>query len=343
MADFYSSIPSVLRSYVIENVQLGREICKGINSTILEAQWEGTTVAVKQIHLGILNEQEQERIKGKFLIECDQSNRLRHSNIVRFLGLYLPPQAKIPSVVMEYHQFTLDNLLEQNSTILLEIKMSFLHQIGLGLRYLHARVPSIVRGNLTSKSILISRGMEVKIADLGTTRFFDPVRRFGKISGNSKDINDFMAPEKLANNPNIQYGKESDIFSFGCVILHTLSHQWPKPLPLSSYCIQSEKERRTQYFGEIPKEVENVMLPLTESCLENLPFDRPTVSKVCDHLLPLVVNTLPDNLLQVQRMLHDAKCQLDSQAKEICDKEAEIQSLKSMPQTTDSLQSSKKV
>ena len=42
-------------------------------------------------------------------------------------------------------------------------------------------------------------------------------------------------------------------------------------------------------------------------------------------------------------MLHDAKCQLESQASIIRQKESEIESLRSMPQTAVSHQSSKKV
>jgi len=330
-SDTISSIPSLLRSCILKKVQLGSQIGKGNNSTILEGKWEGTVVAVKQIHIGHLTQQEQEITRSKFLMECDRSNRLRHANIVRFLGIYLPFEAQMPSVVMERLLCTLNNLLEQNNSVPLEMKASILHQVGSGIQYLHSRVPSIFRGNLTSKNILISKGMEAKISDFGTIRFFN--YNFVPVFGASEN-QDFMAPEILANNPNINYGKESDIFSFGCIMLHTLSHQWPKPLPLEDNNIQSEKERRTQYFSSVPKDVENVIVPLIGSCLENLPFDRPTANEVCNCLEILadtIPHTLPDNLLQAQMMLHNVKCQLESQANVIRNKEAEIQSLRSMP------------
>ena len=38
-----------------------------------------------------------------------------------------------------------------------------------------------------------------------------------------------MAPEALGH-VNIHYSKELDIFPLGCVMFHTLSHQWPTPL-----------------------------------------------------------------------------------------------------------------
>ena len=34
----------------------------------------------------------------------------------------------------------------------------------------------------------------------------------------------FMPPEALED---VRYGDELDVFSFGCVMLHTLSHKWP--------------------------------------------------------------------------------------------------------------------
>jgi len=47
----YSSIPSLLRSCIIKKLQLGNQISKGNNSTILEGKWEGSVVAVKQVHI----------------------------------------------------------------------------------------------------------------------------------------------------------------------------------------------------------------------------------------------------------------------------------------------------
>jgi len=100
------------------------------------------------------------------------------ANIVRFFGIYLAPGVTMPSFVMERLQGSLYDLLKQNPTtwpivknpthIPVEIKLSILHQIGLGLRYLHSRVPPIVCGKLSSKKVLISKGVEAKIACIGT-------------------------------------------------------------------------------------------------------------------------------------------------------------------------------
>ena len=335
MADI-DTIPSSLRSCIITDIQLGRVIGGGAYGRILEAKWEGSVVAVKQIHTIFeeVNAQEFEILRNKFLMECDRSNRLRHPNIVRFFGIYFPPGARLPNLVMERLHCSLNHLLERNSVIHLDIKTSILHQIGLGLRYLHTRVPPIIHRDLSSNNILISKGMEAKIADLGTIRLLDRPNRNSPMSI-APGTQDFMPPEVLVNDPDIKYGKELDVFSFGCIMLHTFSQQWPTP---SQHVVtnpvkhkRSEIERRAQYLDKVHKVVEDVMVPLIVSCLENFPFDRPTIMEVCDQLETLVVNreqSIPDNLLQAQLMLQEAQSQVERQATELHDKDVEMEALR---------------
>ena len=337
MADF-DNVPSSLRSSIITDIELGRVIGGGAHGRILEAKWEGSVVAVKQIHsiFEEVNAQEFEILRNKFLMECDRSNRLRHPNIVRFFGIYFLPGGRIPNLVMERLHCGLNHLLERNPVIHLNIKTSILHQIGLGLRYLHTRVPSIIHRDLSSNNVLISKGMEAKIADLGTIRLLNPNRN--SPMSMAPGTQDFMPPEVLVNDPDMTYGKELDVFSFGCVMLHTFSQQWPTPSqhvvtdPVERKLIaRSEVERRAQYLDKVHKVVENVMVPLIVSCLENLPFDRPTIMEVCDQLETLVVNreqSLPDNLLQAQLMLQEAQSEVERQTSELHDKDVEMEALR---------------
>ena len=257
MADF-DNVPSSLRSSIITDIQLGRVIGGGAHERILEAKWEGSVVAVKQIHTIFeeVNAQEFEIRRNKFLMECDRSNRLRHPNIVRFFGIYFPLGGRIPNLVMERLHCSLNHLLERNPVIHLDIKTSILHQIGLGLRYLHTRAPSIIHRDLSSNNVLISKGMEAKIADLGTIRLLDPNRN--SPMSMAPGTQDFMPPEVLVNDPDMKYGKELDVFSFGCVMLHTFSQQWPTPSqhvvtdPVERKLItRSEVERHAQYLDKV--------------------------------------------------------------------------------------------
>ena len=103
---------------------------------------------------------------------------------------------------------------------------------------------------------------------------------------------DFMPPEALVDVTNILYGKELDVFSFGCVMLHTLSHQWPTPSqaviinPETGIITggRSESQRCNQYLERIDRNRSDVLIPLIESCLSNLPKNRPSIVRVCDQL-----------------------------------------------------------
>ena len=299
MASGNDDIPIALRDFVLDNIRIGNQIGRGANGRILEAKWEGTVVAVKEIHSIFMNEVgdlEFQSFKRSFLRECEQSSQLRHPNIVRFFGIYHPPGARVPSLVMERLHCSLSSLLENNPVVPIGTKVSIIKDVALGLRYLHTRDPPIIHRDLSSNNVLLSKGMEGKIGDLGTARLVDP-RRQSKMTKAPGTV-DFMPPEALENVENIGYGKELDVFSFGCVMLHTLSHQWPTPSqaviinPETGLVTggRTESERRSQYFERIDRSRSDVLIPLIESCLSNLPKNRPSIVRVCDRLEGQLVN-----------------------------------------------------
>ena len=285
---------TIVRDWVIDDIRIDKQIGRGANGRIFEAKWEGSVVAVKEIHSIFMNElsdREFQSFKRSFLRQCEQSSRLRHPNIVRFFGIYYPPGARVPSLVMERLHCGLASLLEDNPVVPIGTKHSIIKDVALGLRYLHTRDPPIIHRNLSSNNVLLSREMVGKIGGLCTARLVDPKRqsRMTKAPGTV----DFMPPEALED-INIRYGKELDVFSFGCVMLHTLSHQWPTPSqagiiynPGTGLVTgQTEVERRSQYFKRIDRSRSNVLIPLIEGCLSNLPNNRPSIVRVCDQLEP---------------------------------------------------------
>ena len=126
--------------------------------------------------------------------------------------------------------------------------------------------------------------MEGKIGDLGTARLVD-LRRQSRMT-QTPGTSCFMPPEALAEDgTNICYGKELDVYSFGCVMLHALSHQWPTPSqavvinPDTGLVTgRTEVERRSQYFERIDRSRSDVLIPLIESCLSNLPKNRQAIN-----------------------------------------------------------------
>ena len=313
-----------LRNFVIDNITIGNQIGRGANGRILEAKWEGIVVAVKEIHSIFMNEVsdlEFQSFKRSFLRECEQSSRLRHPNIVRFFGIYHPPGARVPSLVMERLHCSLTSLLENNPVVPIGTKIWIIKDVALGLRYLHTRNPPIIHRDLSSNNVLLSKGMEGKIGDLGTARLVDP-RRQSRMTTAPGTLH-FMPPEALADVTNIRYGKELDVFSLGCVMLHTLSHEWPTPSqaviinPDTGLVTgRTEVERRSHYFERIDRSRSDVLIPLIESCLSNVPKNRPSIVRVCDQLEGQLVdnerassNELTVSTLQQEIQQKDAEIQ----------------------------------
>ena len=312
--------------YIIKEILITGQIAKGENANILEAKWEGLTVAVKDMRWifdRILSAQEQ-KLKDHFLRECRLSSRIRHPNVVRFLGVHFPSDTSIPYMVFERLHCNLNDLLERHPVIPLEIKLRILYGIGLALRYLHTRDPPIIHKDLTSENVLLSEGIEVKITDLCTARLV-PSNCYTRTSHSL----DFLPPMDASNNET-EMRKENNVFSFGCIMIHTFSQQWPTPSQAlvtsndpdeqTMADSSSELDRRIQYINKVPNTIKDVVLPLIASCLENDPIDQPTAEEVCDQLETLVVNrkcTLPDNLLEAHLVLQEARQKVEQQTAEL--------------------------
>ena len=332
--DHYDNLPSALQDSVIKNIQIGGQIGRGANGKILEAKWEGIVVAVKEIHSIFMNEVsdlEFQALKRSFLRECEQSSRLRHPNIVRFFGIYHSPGARLPSLVMERLNCSLTNFLEETPPGIsgTDTKISIIKDVALGLRYLHSHNSPIIHRDLSSNNVLLSEAMEGKIGDLGTVRLVD-AKRQSKMT-KAPGTWDFMPPEALEDAINIRYGKELDVFSFGCVMLHTLSGEWPTPSqaviinPDTGVITggRSEVERRSKHFEKIADRSKlGALISMVESCLSNLPKNRPTIVSVCDQL----ENEILESQLTVPALQQIQQKNAELQG-EILRKDIEIQAL----------------
>ncbi|XP_065900964.1 uncharacterized protein [Dysidea avara] len=225
--------------------------------------------------------------------ECVRSGRLSHPNIVKFIGLHYPVGASIPRLVLEWLHCSLTCRLEGNDHCHQPInfieKLSIFVHIARGLEYLHSQCPPIVHCDLTSDNILLSEKV-AKIGSLGLVRIVDPESRSQIIR--APGTRDFMPPEVLSDQP--QYETEVDVFSFGCVMLHTLSNRWPTPSESvgtdPQMREQSEVERRQQYLdmlaydGSVENDQLEMLLYVIQDCLSDLPVDRPKIFGILEYL-----------------------------------------------------------
>ena len=80
--DLHSGLLPSLRDWVIDNIQLGRQIGRGANGRILTAKWEGTEVAVKEIHSIFMNEVSEPEFR--------RLNKVFYENVSKVVDYVIP-------------------------------------------------------------------------------------------------------------------------------------------------------------------------------------------------------------------------------------------------------------
>ena len=271
------------------------ELGRGAYGRVYTVKYCQTPCAAKEIHSILVEgvgQVEMQHTIESFMSECLQCSRLRHPNVIQFLGVYYPNKAgganrmRLPVMVMEMMADSLTSFVEKHEKIPGHIKYSIVYDVSLGLCYLHNHDPPIVHRDLSPNNILLTAHYVAKISDLGVAKVIkaDSRKTMTTAPGNV----DFMPLEALANNP--VYGPPVDVFSFAGIILHTFNQQWPRPTESIQFnpktrkrVALSEVERRQQYLDKMTGEATELR-PLVEECLDDDPAVRPTIAAVCGRI-----------------------------------------------------------
>ena len=261
----------------------GRVLGSGGFGSVIEVDWNGTVCAAKQLHGAVLESVSPEDVEGvmrSFQHECRTWAKLRHPNIVQFLGIFYSENSSIPWLVLEKLNTSLRVFLDQQAKgdFMLTHKVAVLDQIAQALSYLHSHHPPLVHHDLTTNNILLSeRTYTAKITDFGMTRGLTSSSSFLRTS-TVKGTMAFLAPEMFLQPP--KYNEKLDVFSFGNIVLHTITHKWPEPLPSTQYndgilVALNEFQRRQGYLKFFTAQENSLFQVLIQQCLRNIPEQRP--------------------------------------------------------------------
>ncbi|KAJ6317364.1 hypothetical protein OIU76_012993 [Salix suchowensis] len=265
-----------------DELLLKNKIGSGSFGTVYHADWRGSDVAVK-----ILEEQEfhAERFEG-FLSEVAIMKRLRHPNIVLFMGAVTQPPNL--SIVMEYlSRGSLNKLLHMPDAALIldeRRRLNMAYDAAKGMNYLHQFRPPIVHRDLKSLNLLVDSTYTVKICDFGLSR--SKAKTYIS-STNATGTPEWMAPEVLRNE---RSNEKSDVYSFGVILweLMTLQHPWRN-------LKQAQIIAAVGFMGqrlEIPSTVNPSVAALINACLDNDPSKRPPFSYIMENLQELIHNSI---------------------------------------------------
>jgi serine/threonine protein kinase len=209
-------------------------------------------------------------------------DKLRHPNLVSFLGITQSPDSVFPVLLMEYLPTTVHRFLspaKAEQSIPLGLKISILQNVACGLAYLHIQSPPISHGHLSAKKVLLSSGAVAKISvDVGVTVLPQPLQ-----------ASPYMPPEVTGTQ--FPCTAAVDIFSFGVLSLFTLTRHPPNNILPQTYTneskqviCRSEIERRSQSVEKIFRELgkEHPLARLVTSCLNQQPASRPTAANLVE-------------------------------------------------------------
>ena len=221
-------------------------------------------------------------------------SEIRHPNTVEFLGVYFKPRTRAPILVMEFLPLSLKAFLENQKNIPPDIKYSILYDVSLGLFHLHRLRPPVIHRDLTVNNVLLTFDLRAKIADFGVSRIITPSQMTSQIHLTTcPGLAYYMSPEALVEGRlypiDTQHYDKLDIFSFGALILHVWTQEWPVPSnPFRQGRPLTEVQRRERYLKEI--EDGSLLRKLAVKCLQNDTCDRPAIDKVSDELSKLPRN-----------------------------------------------------
>ncbi|KMS95140.1 hypothetical protein BVRB_011980 [Beta vulgaris subsp. vulgaris] len=255
-----------------EDLQIGERIGIGSFGEVYRADWNGTEVAVKKFLVQDLTGD----VLVQFKCEAEMMIRLRHPNVVLFMGAVTrPPNLSILTEFLP--RGSLYRLLHRSGSQIDEKKrMKMALDVARGMNYLHTSHPTVVHRDLKSPNLLVDKNWVVKVCDFGLSR----LKHHTFLSSNSTaGTPEWMAPEVLRNEPS---NEKCDVYSFGVILweLVTLCVPWTGLNPMQVVGAVGFQNRRLV----IPEEVDVKVAQIIQDCWENDPRLRPSFSQLITRL-----------------------------------------------------------
>ena len=261
---------------MLESIQLSNDIIgNGAYGVVKKGYLDNTECAVKIIHSELLKGYS----KSKFLLrqmtlhEAKVMSKLaEHPNLVQLKGLYQPSNEgrdSPPYLVMEFcHKGNLRSNIKDPAMYDLLTKLHILLDTAEGLKYMHSC--GFLHGDLTPQNIFITKQGKAKIGDFGATKSSNGTNLTDSIPGTPG----YMGPEIQGSHHS--YNEKLDIYSFGCVVLFTIS---------TGEELTDDIKKWLEYLSPWP-----LLRELAEQCLQPDPQKRPKADEICQQLSCYITN-----------------------------------------------------
>jgi len=240
---------------------------------------------------------------------------------------------------MERLDSTLSDCLDCYGKLPNEVSYPIVRDVAVGLCYLHGYTPSpIVHRDLTANNVLLTSDMKAKISDLGVAKILNlnPARMAQMTT--CPGTPSYMPPEALVTKP--IYTTKVDVFSYGNLMTHVFSGEWPIPTAVfrvdpsnpNVMVPATEVERREEYLQDMGDT--HPLIALTHQCLSNNPLTRPEAPEILAHINEVMPQFPPsfrnkmEMLQQIEVEQRILKAQIEQYQRQIEKKDLQITQLK---------------
>ncbi|XP_066286299.1 serine/threonine-protein kinase PLK4-like [Branchiostoma lanceolatum] len=207
------------------------------------------------------------RVRNEVEIHC----QLKHPAVLELYTCF--EDSNYVYLVLEMcHNGELGSFLKKQGKVLTEEEArNFMRQIIEGLLYLHSH--GIVHRDMTLSNLLLTRTMDVKIADFGlATQLKVPNEKHFTMCGTPN----FISPEVVTRKA---HGLETDVWSLGCM-LYTFLTGSP---PFDTDQVRSTLNKVVLGDYHLPQHLSAPARSLITALLRKNPADRPKLADILSH------------------------------------------------------------
>ena len=221
--------------------------------------------------------------------------KMRHPNLIQYLGACHDPDSRQPIVFMELMDESLTHFLgrpENRLSLPFHLQVNIALDVAQALAYIHFH--DIVHCNLSSNNVLLLGSIRAKVTDFGMARLTGNLPH--PTSAIFPGSRGYMAPEALREPPS--YTCHVDVFSCGVLHIQLLTRKFPNPGPWTEAMqLQDPHYGSKTIFLEVPElerrkahlDLIDPTHPLLEAALDCLKEkeERPSAEQLCSRLAAL--------------------------------------------------------
>jgi len=246
-----------------------RPIGRGTFGAVYKGLCRGQPVVAKKLTLNPESVEEFEH-------EVDTMVKLRHPNVVLFMGACAEPTTRL--IVMEFlPRGSVGDMLDKNlqepakhTPPSFELRMRMAEHTAKGMNWLHCSDPPILHLDLKLHNLLMDNYKNVKVADFGLSRVKTSMVMEGRAGTPT-----YMAPEMITD---YEFDEKADVYSFGILVWELAFWKWAwDELPTKKDVFESVTKGKRPV---IPQDTGETLRLLLELAWDQNPVDRPTFSSI---------------------------------------------------------------